>query len=434
MKRIAIIGGGFAGLAAAVRLCDAGCPVALLERRQQLGGRAFSFADPITGDTLDNGQHLFMKCYRETLDFLTRIGARDDVVFQPQFNIAFRHTTHGASNLRFSSALPAPLNLLLGFLRFRAIRWTDIPPLRKINAELHKALDPCLAVHTWLGQCDQTPRMRAAFWDPLCLAALNQRPHNARACHLQAVLREAFWQPDGACLGYANRGLSNLFAHRAREHILKRGGEIHCGTAITAIAPARTGIHLHTRSAKVLKTEACIAAVPPLPLAKMLCAKPFAKLHHTLCQYEPSPILSVNLWFDRPIMREPMCGLLGTTMEWVFDKAAIYGDCDRASHLTVVASAAHHLMHQSNRELIALACEELHRVFPESQRANLLHANAIRERAATRALPLAYTPPKTQTPHPHLFLAGDWTDTGLPATIESAVRSGYAAADAVLST
>ena len=224
MKRVAIIGGGFAGLAAAVRLCDAGCPVALLERRQQLGGRAFSFSDPVTGDTLDNGQHLFMKCYRETLDVLTRIGARDDVVFQPRFGIAFRHATRGACDLRFPSFLPAPLNLLVGFLRFRAIRWSDIPPLRKIDAELHKALAPRLAVDAWLDHCGQTPRMRAAFWDPLCLAALNQRPHNARARHLQAVLREAFWQPDGACLGYARKGLSDLFAHRAREHILNRRG------------------------------------------------------------------------------------------------------------------------------------------------------------------------------------------------------------------
>lgn len=433
MKRIAIIGGGFAGLAAAVRLCDAGCPVVLLERRQQLGGRAFSFADPATGDTIDNGQHLFMKCYRDTLDFLARIGARDDIAFQPQFDIDFRHPTRGASNLRFPSALPAPLNLLLGFLRFRAIRWSDIPPLRKINAALHKALDPCLSVHAWLDQCDQKPRMRAAFWHPLCLAALNQRPQQARACHLQAVLREAFWQADGACLGYANRGLSTLVAHRAREYICNRGGEIHFGTAITAIAPARTGIQLRTRSEKVYKPEACIAAVPPLPLARLLPVTPFAKLRHTLCQYEPSPILSVNLWFDRPIMHAPMCGLLGTTMEWVFDKAAIYGDGDHASHLAMVASAAHHLMHQPNRDLIALACKDLYRVFSESQRANLLRATAIRERAATSTLPLAHTPPKTHTSHPQLFLAGDWTGTGLPATIESAVRSGHAAADAVLS-
>lgn len=434
MKRITIIGGGFAGLAAAVRLCDAGCLVALLERRRQLGGRAYSFTDPVTGDTLDNGQHLFMKCYRETLDFLTRIGARDDVVFQPLFDLAFRHPIRGASNLRFSSCLPTPLNLLFGLLRFRAIRWTDIPPLRKINAELHKALDPRLAVDTWLDHCGQTPRMRAAFWEPLCLAALNQRPHNARACHLQAVLKEAFWQSDGARLGYARKGLSGLFAHRARAHILKRGGEIQWGTAVTSITPVNGGIHLHTRSATVLKTEACIAAVPPRSLAKMLCAKPFAKLHHTLCQYVPSPILSINLWFDRPIMREPMCGLLGTTMDWVFNKAALYGDCDRAGYLALVASAAHHLVHEPNRELIAMACKDLYRVFPESQRARILHANAIRERAATSTLPLAYTPPKTQTPHPHLFLAGDWTDTGLPATIEGAVRSGYAAAEAVLST
>ncbi|MDE2726339.1 MAG: hydroxysqualene dehydroxylase HpnE, partial [Gemmatimonadota bacterium] len=371
MKRVTIIGGGFAGLAAAIRLCDAGYSVTLLERRQQLGGRTFSFTDPVTGDTVDNGQHLLMKCYRETLDFLERIGARDDVVFQSQFRIDFRHADGGAYTLRFPSFLPVPLNLLSGFLRFGAVHWTDIPPLRKIVAELHKDLDTGLTVDAWLDHCGQKPRMRRAFWDPLCIAALNQRPQNASARYLQAVLREAFLgEPDGARLGYARTGLSGLFENRAREYISKRGGEVVCGKAVTSIAPAPSDVRIHTRSGDVIDTDMCIAAVPPLQLARMICAKTFAELHHTLCQYEPSPIFSVNLWFDRPVMREPMCGLLGTTMEWVFNKSVLYGDHDRASEgfLTMVASAAHHLLHMSNDELIDMACRELHQVSPESRR------------------------------------------------------------------
>lgn len=435
MNRVTIIGGGFAGLASAVRLCDAGYPVTLLERRQQLGGRTFSFTDPVTGDTVDNGQHLLMKCYRETLDFLERIGARDDVVFQPQFRIDFRHAVDGAYTLRFPSFLPVPLNLLSGFLRFGAVRWTDIPPLRKVVAELHKDLDTGLTVDAWLDHCGQKPRMRKAFWDPLCIAALNQRPQNASARYLQAVLREAFLgESDGMCLGYARTGLSGLFENRAREYISKRGGEVLCGKAVTSIVPVSSGVRIHARSGDVIDTDMCIAAVPPLQLARMICVHTFAELHHTLCQYEPSPISSVNLWFDRPIMREPMCGLLGTTMEWVFNKPALYGDYDRASegYITMVASAAHHLLHMSNDELIDMACKELHQVFPESRCAEVLHARVICEHAATCALPLSRSIPENRTSHPGLFLAGDWTDTGLPPTIEGAVRSGHAAADAVL--
>ncbi|MCY3680447.1 MAG: hydroxysqualene dehydroxylase HpnE [Gemmatimonadetes bacterium] len=435
MKRVTIIGGGFAGLAAAVRLCDAGYSVTLLERRQQLGGRTFSFTDPVTGDTVDNGQHLLMKCYRETLDFLDRIGARDNVVFQPRFRIDFRHADGGAYTLRFPSFLPVPLNLLSGFLRFGAVHWTDIPPLRKVVAELHKDLDTGLTVDAWLDDCGQKPRMREAFWDPLCIAALNQRPQNASARYLQAVLREAFLgESDGARLGYARTGLSGLFENRAWEYISKRDGEVLCGKAVTSIVPASSGVRIHTRSGDVIDTDMCIAAVPPLQLARMICGKTFAELYHTLCQYEPSPIFSVNLWFDRSIMREPMCGLLGTTMEWVFNKSVLYGNYDRASEgfLTMVASAAHHLLHMSNEDLVDLSCRELHQVFPESRRAELLHAKVICEHAATCALPLSYCVPKTQTSHLRLFLAGDWTDTGLPPTIEGAVRSGYAAADAIL--
>ena len=171
--------------------------------------------------------------------------------FQPEFRIDFRHADDGAYTLRFPSFLPVPLNLLWGFLRFGAVRWTDIPPLRKVVAELHKELDARLMVDAWLDHCGQKPRMREAFWDPLCIAALNQRPQNASARYLQAVLREAFLgEPDGARLGYARTGLSGLFENRAREYISKRGGEVQCGKAVTSIAPASSGIRIHTRSVR----------------------------------------------------------------------------------------------------------------------------------------------------------------------------------------
>ena len=138
MKQVTVIGSGFAGLAATIRLCEAGLPVTLLERRQHIGGRTFSFTDPVTGDTVDNGQHLFMRCYRETRDLLKRIGAQEDLVFQSHFKINFRHPITGSSQLAFPSFLPAPLNLLLGFLRFKEVGWRDIVPLRALKTELKK--------------------------------------------------------------------------------------------------------------------------------------------------------------------------------------------------------------------------------------------------------------------------------------------------------
>jgi len=437
VKQVTVIGGGFAGLAATIRLCESGVPVTLLERRQHIGGRTFSFTDPTTGDTLDNGQHLFMRCYRQTRDLLQRIGVHDDLVFQPHFKINFRHPVTGSSQLAFPSYLPAPLNLLAGFLRFKEVKWRDILPLRTLKKELKKDLPQELTVSHWLNQCRQTSRMCQAFWNPLCIAALNEPPEAANARHLQAVLKEAFLgEPDGALLGYARKGLSNLFAKCAENYILNRGGQIKYGTAVNAIDPTTESINLHLRSGDPLKTGICISAVAPPALARMISPNTFLSLHTTLQQFYPSPILSVNLWFNQSVMEEPLCGLLGTTMEWAFNKPLIYGEHDRAApgHLTLVASAARNLVNRTNDDIISLAQDDLNSVFPKAKRAKLHHAKVVRERAATYTLPLTCQAPDTQTEHPHFFLAGDWTNTGLPGTIESAVRSGYAAADAVLST
>lgn len=436
MKQVTVIGSGFAGLAATIRLCEAGLPVTLLERRQHIGGRTFSFTDPVTGDTVDNGQHLFMRCYRETRDLLKRIGAQEDLVFQSHFKINFRHPITGSSQLAFPSFLPAPLNLLLGFLRFKEVGWRDIVPLRALKTELKKNLPHKLTVSLWLKQCRQTSRMCQAFWNPLCIAAVNEPPETANARHLQAVIKEAFWgEPNGALIGYARKGLSGLFVKRAEDYILNHGGQIRYGTAVNAIDPTSQSIDLRLRSKKLLKTDICISAVPPPALARMISSNIFPSLHTTLQHFYPSPILSVNLWFDQSIMDEPLCGLLGTTMEWAFNKPLLYGEHDRATqgHLTLVASAARDLVNRTNNDLISLAQNDLKRVFPKSRQTKLLYAKVVREHAATYTLPLTHQAPATKTEHPFFFVAGDWTDTGLPGTIESAVRSGYAAADAILS-
>ena len=158
-------------------------------------------------------------------------------------------------------------------------------------AELHKDLDTRLTVDAWLDHCGQKPRMRKAFWDPLCIAALNQRPQNASARYLQAVLREAFWGgPDGARLGYARTGLSGLFANRAREYISKRGGEVLCGKAVRSIVPASSGVRIHIRSGDVIDTDMCIAGGSPATTRQ-------DDLREDLCR-TPSHALSIRTIAD----------------------------------------------------------------------------------------------------------------------------------------
>lgn len=428
MKHIAVIGGGFAGLSAAVRLSHQGHRVTLLERRRHLGGRAYSFTDPTTGDTVDNGQHLFMKCYRATREFLSLIGASENLHFQSRFAIDFHHPQQGDVRLSIPRYLPRPCNLLVGFMRFKAIGFSDALALRHLD--LKTDVPPDLSVANWLSQNQQPPRLRTAFWYPLCLAALNEPPERAPAHLLQAVLREAFFGPsDGANIGFSRTGLSALYTHQAQTFVEAHGGSVRLGTAISSLD--LDPLTLHLRSGEILRPDACICAVTPPALSKLLPPNALPELGRILAQFQPSPILSVNLWFDRPIASPPFVGLLGGQMEWLFNKPLIFGKSDRASegHIALVASAAHHLADRSEAALITLARRELADVLPATRNARLRHARTVCEHRATYSLPLGQPPPGTVTKHPALFLAGDWTDTGLPGTIESAVRSGFSAAD-----
>ncbi|MDA0747854.1 MAG: hydroxysqualene dehydroxylase HpnE [bacterium] len=431
MSRVLIVGAGFAGLAAAVHLAERGVEVTVLERRKHLGGRAYSFSDRLTGDTVDNGQHLFMRCYDQTLDFLSRIGTTDRLCFQNSFHIDFSDPKLGRTSLSFPRNLPPPFNLLAGFARYRPAGWRDALRLRKLAIALNSPVQPGLSVDQWLNTCGQSSRIRRAFWDPLCISALNQPPASASAEHLAEVLRRAFvGPPDGACLGYAGVGLRSLYTDAARDFVQQHGGQCHTGAPVTTLKISPSGpVHVCLKSGEQFQGDALICAIPPPALSRLI-PDALASLRKTLKAFRPSPILSVNLWLDRSVMEEPFLGLLDARMDWVFNKAALYAGRDRASegHLTLVASAAHALVDRTDEELVHLALEDLRTHIPAARNTTLRHSRVVRERRATFALPLHRPYPANQTDLPRFILAGDWTDTGLPATIEGAVLSGNRAA------
>ena len=433
MKHVVVLGAGFAGLAAAVKLTELGHRVTLVERRHQAGGRAFSFVDSTTGDTVDNGQHLFMKCYHQTLDLFQSIGAKKDICFQDAFGIEFRHPSGGPYHLRFPKFLPPPLNLLAGFIRFGAVNLKDVLPLRKLKPELKKILPIDLSVTEWLTRCQQTPRLREAFWNPLCLAALNEHPDRASARLLQAVLVEGFFDsPDGALLGHSRMGLTNLLSTRAEAFLEQNNQVIEFGVSVRKIEVSDgQRISLHFSNGKVRSPDAVISALPPHALSSLLSKDAFPDLVNHLAKYIPSPILSVVLWYDRPCLESSVIGMLGTQMEWAFSKSLLFGSHDQASpgYVTLLASAARELSQRPHRDLIALAHKEFLSVAPLAARATLRHARVICEHRATQSLPLGEPPMPSQTHIPMFLLAGDWVHTGLPATIESAVRSGFNAAN-----
>jgi squalene-associated FAD-dependent desaturase len=441
---VIVIGGGFAGLSAAVRVGGAGARVLLLEARSRLGGRATAFADRETGELVDNGQHVLLGCYDETFSFLRAIGAEDRVAIQPQLAVTMIDR-NGRSSRLACAALPPPLHLLAGACDWDALSWMDRlallgmrTPLKLARRELRgdrsvHAASPGETVENWLIRNGQTPRLREMLWDPLALAALNQSPRAAAAPPFASVLGRMFDDnPRSAAIALPTVPLHQMYAEPARAYIEGHGGTVVTG-ATAMIAGVTDDQAVVTSGENRWTTSTVISAVPWHAFGTLFRERPPALegIVAAAAQMASSPIVTVNLWFDRVVLDEAFVGLPGRTFQWAFDKRTVFGNT--ASHLSLVSSGAESIFRLTNDELIAVAHQELLDALQGVRSAALVRATVIREPRATFSLaPGQPARPATRTPLRRLVLAGDWIDTGLPATIESAVDSGHRAAGAAI--
>ena len=438
-----VIGAGFAGLSAAVRLTRRGARVLVLEARTRLGGRATAFEDRETGELVDNGQHVLLGCYTDTFAFLSDIGALDHVDVQSQLAVTMIDRAGRTSRLSCPT-LPAPLHLLAGVLDWSALEWRDRlsilrmrTPIRLARRELGPgaraiAASPGETVENWLIRNGQTARLREMLWEPLALAALNQPPARAAAPVFARVLAEMFGQdPKAATIALPTRPLHLMYAEPAREYIERHGGTVRTGSPATIRIEAGE-VGAVASGGDLWRSGSVVSAVPWFAVGDLFQGDTSA-LEPVLGRaraMDSSPIVTVNLWFDRPLLTEPFVGLPGRAMQWVFDKRSGMGG--GAWRLSVVSSGASPLVALTNEDLIRTAHEELLDALPGARAAQLLRATVIREPRATFSLaPGQPARPHTGTPVRGLYLAGDWTATLLPATIESAVRSGHRAADLI---
>ncbi len=438
-----VIGGGFAGLSAAVRLAGRGARVLVLEARSRLGGRATAFPDRETGDLVDNGQHVILGAYRETIAFLEAIDASGGVRFQSRLDVPMIDRDGRRSRLECPD-LPAPLHLLAGVLEWDALSWSDrlsalrmAGPLRLARRELRPgattiAASPGETVSQWLERNGQTPRICEMLWEPLALAALNQPASTAAAPPFARVLAEMFGgDPRAATLALSDTPLHLLYAEPARRFIEERGGAVLTGaTATVTIAKQPTGaaVGAVTAGASQWQPAVVISAVPWFALNGLFEGESsaLAPLLRAAAATAASPIVSVNLWYDSPLFDEPFIGLPGRTLQWAFRRSFRGAE----PYISLVSSGAAELAARSNQEIITLAQDELREALPAAAAATLLRASVVREPRSTFSLAPGQPPrPSTTTPVQGLLLAGDWIDTGLPATIEGAVRSGHRAAD-----
>jgi len=435
-----IIGGGFAGLAAGVALAEVGNRVLMLEQNPHLGGRARSFRDPTTGSVVDNGQHLFMGCYHSTIRFLTTIGTLDRLHFQPRLAVPFLERDGRLTRLDCPD-WPSPWHLFAGVLRSGSFSLRQKLQVLRLGKALRNggrggAPEAGETVTSWLGRHGQSESLQRNFWDLLCIAAMNEDPRIASARLFERVVRLAlFSSPADSRIGIARYGLSECYTEAAKTYIETRGGCVQTGRSVKKLLIAEgccQGVDLG--AGEKIEGVPVICAVPWQQFAVImpsdaLRADPFFVPALAL---RPAPIISLNLWFDSPITNLEFAGLRGTTIQWLFDKSRILGADDH--YVSLVLSGAHEHINRPKEELLAVSLRELRGMLPAARHAKLLHSLVIKERFAT------FSPsPETETlrlsartPVRKLFLAGDWTATGLPATIEGAVQSGYTAARELL--
>ncbi len=434
---VVVLGGGFAGLSCAVALTRAGARVTLLEKKPHLGGRAYSFRDG-AGGVVDNGQHLFMGCYAHTRRFLRDIGSAGLLRLLPEIRVDFAEAGGARDSLRCPAVLGAPLHLAWGILGLNGLTLRDKMGLVKFGRALaafrrnasSTELDR-MTVRHWLDALGQSQRIQSRLFDPIALGALNDDPSVAAATGFaQAMSGMFFGSVDDSRLGLSSVGLSELYTEQARAVIEAGGGRV----ILSRKAASIDGKSVTVEGGERFQGEAVVSTLPPWDLKRL--TRPEA-LSGDWERLKAAPIVSLCLWLDRPVLSEDekLVGMLGTDIQWVFNKTAIFArDRGPGQYLSLVISGAHKHVSWDPKALLELATRDLGACFPVFRKAKIERWKAVKEPFAT----LSPVPgseavrPTTRTAVPGLFLAGDWTRTDLPATIESAVKSGHKAAEAIL--
>ena len=447
--KVVVVGGGFAGFAAAAALQERRHDVVLLERRGILGGRATSSRDAVTGDDVDNGTHVMVGAYSATLDLLRRAGAAD--LLQAQDDLKLEWIDDRGTTALDCPPLAAPLHLLFGVAGLRVPLAVKLQAIRLGIAVRFGRRPDGLTLAAFFDRTGQGTAARRLFWDPLALAILNEPVERAAAVLFHRVYQEAFLRHHRASrLVFPRRGWSVLM-ERVAAYFEGRGGRLLRGarafSLVTEDGRVR-GVRYRKRpgareaiaegepaTTHVESADAVVSAVPPPALVDLLPERERSEpAFARLARFSGSPIASVDLWLDRVVVDRAMLGLRDCEMEWVFDKGRLHGREGAPQHLAFIVSAAYRSAPKSNAELVEAALVALRRYFPAMAGAAVTRSLVQREPQAT----FASTPelealrPGPATSIAGLFLAGDWTDTGLPATIEGAVRSGLRAADAVV--
>jgi squalene-associated FAD-dependent desaturase len=475
---VAVAGGGLAGLAAACALSDSGFRVTLFERRPYLGGRASSYQHPGTGEVIDNCQHVLFRVCTNLVEFYRRIGVEDKIRWYDEMTFI---EPGGRSSVMHASELPAPLHTAPSFLRFPFLSAKDKFVISRAIAALTltKQRDTGPSFQDWLLRHGQTENAIQRFWRPILVSALSEDLELISISYAAQVVRESMKSPEARHMGVPSMPLTDLY-NRAGDYIRARGGEIRFRNSLEFFAPDSSSVNIRVADREEA-FDYLVLALPYDDLGRVLPETPqAAPLREKLSHFESSSITGIHLWFDRQISDLDHAVLLDRTIQWMFHKSRLLqrvvkvtnsspeqnyrdendrGENDRdenereghdfsrptndagkngalapaGSYIELVVSASKNLIDKSRAEIVDLALKEVREFFPAARAANLLKSTVIKEVHATyspRPGIDTHRPPQT-TPWARVFLAGDFTATGWPATMEGAVRSGYLAAEAL---
>ena len=431
---VIVLGGGLAGLAAAIRLAEAGFEVEVLEKRSVLGGRASSFFPPGGTEPIDNCQHVLLGCCTNLIDFFRRTGTLDRFRFYNRY----RFLGPGGWSSVGSAPLPAPLHLLPSLVAFRDLSLRDAWRIgQAMLAILRQAASPPEEpMLDWLRRQRQTPQAIEYFWRAILTSALNEDLERLSSRHAFQVFWNAFLRNRrGYRMGVPTASLSELYSGEllSQKCCITRGS-----TAKRLEVRGERITRLVLQNGAAREADYFISAIPPDALARLLPAPTLSgwPALQSLSQLEWSPITGIHLWFDRPISNLEHTAILGRTVQWLFNKDAITHARKQPSdghYVQFVVSAARSLMTLHRDEIVAKVLEEVHELFPPSRQAKLLRSVVVKETESTISFPCGADSlrPGPESPLANLLLAGDWTATGWPPTMEGAVRSGYRAAEHV---
>jgi squalene-associated FAD-dependent desaturase len=454
LKSVIVIGGGLAGLAASVALAEAGWRVRLFEQRPFLGGRAASYVLP-DGEHVDNCQHVTFGCCTNLEDFYRRVGSGDKIKF---FDRLLLLDPQGRRGEMHAGLLPAPFHMTGSFLTFSPLALKDkLAIARAFYSILQSGGHPPdvdepggISMLEWLHRHKQTPAAISRFWRVVLVSALSEELDRIDARYgIDVFWKAVLSNKTGYRMGVPAVALGDLY-EGCRAAIEQKGGEVIFRSPLRGLRIENNKLSaVLFDQGREETADAFVLALPHVALSELLpdSVKRADTTLGNLDKIIDAPITGVHFWFDRQVMTEPFITLLDTTTQWIFNKSALFAGAngmsgvnsssqatEKGQYLQLVISASFDLLQKPRQEIIDLCLKEVRHALPAAREATLLKATVIKEAAAT------FSPqpgvdrwrPMQETSISGLFLAGDWTATGWPATMEGAVRSGYLAAEAIL--